>query len=198
MCDRGEFLWLPQMLVQQKSINRTNEVGFTLVEMLVASALTALLLTALTSFTISSTSAAQKEIRSILLRNTVSDSLRFIQDDLRRASSVISTESELRYVYQDDGEHRFTVIKADYREHKLKYCLDKIAKPLINSTCHQFYSMFDNDQVRLVNFTVTEGRFNQLKNNNKTTNRVLYELSVTAVLRELDEPFSLSVSIASR
>lgn len=179
-------------------MNRTNEVGFTLVEMLVASALTALLLIALTSFTISSTSAAQKEIRSIFLRNSVSDSLRFIQDDLRRANSVISTESELRYVYQDGVEHRFIVIKADYKEHKLKYCLDKITKSLINSTCHQFYSMFDNNQVRLVNFTVTENPFNQLKNNNKTTNRVLYELSVTAALRELDEQFSLSVSIASR
>lgn len=174
-----------------RAIKLANVSGFTLVEMLVTSALTALAMTTLTSITIANTSAAQKEIRLLLLHSTVSDSLRFIQDDLRRASRVISTESELSYVYRDGNDIIYSVFKADNKEQKLKYCSYKVADPSINSQCHPFYSVFDNTQIRLVSFTVKETQMSGVE-------PALFELSLTASLVDIEAQFNLAISVATR
>lgn len=180
----------------EKTINRTLNRGYSLVEMLVSIGLATLLLTVLTSFIISGGFTAHKQIRLLLLQNSVSDALRFIQDDLRRANAAVTSESELRYVILDGNEHHFTVIKADYTDHKLKYCSDTVVQPFLSSTCNRFYSIFDSHQLQLVNFAVREKRIEQEEGS--VIDSALYEISLTAKLRDLDQSFRLSVSIAFR
>ncbi|UGA55438.1 prepilin-type N-terminal cleavage/methylation domain-containing protein [Vibrio sp. VB16] len=174
-----------------RALKRANVGGFTLVEMLVTSALTALAMTTLTSITIASSSAAQKEIRLLLLHSAVSDSLRFIQDDLRRASKIISSESELSYTYREGDEVIYSVFKADSKEQKLKYCSYKVTDPSINRQCHPFYSVFDQTQIRLVSFTVKETQMSGVE-------PALFELSLTASLVDIEAQFNLTISVAMR
>ncbi|MFC1236009.1 prepilin-type N-terminal cleavage/methylation domain-containing protein [Vibrio sp. F74] len=174
-----------------RALKCANGSGFTLVEMLVTSTLMALAMTTLTSITIASSSATQKEIQRLLLHSAVSDSLRFIQDDLRRASKIISSESELSYVYREGDEVIYSEFKADSKEQKLKYCTYKVTDQSINYQCHPFYSVFDQTQIRLVSFTVKETQMSGVE-------AALFDLSLTASLVDTEDQFNLAISVAMR
>lgn len=176
-------------------------VGFSLVDMLLSTALMALVLTTLMTVMISNTSAGQKEIGQLILYNRVSETLRLIQDELRRASHIDTSSSpltQLSYFYRV-GEWRLrTIVKADLNEHKLKYCSEAVTQLTSGIGCSRFYSMFDSNQIRLIDFTV-----NVVKSDQDVA-PPLVSISLTADLvnktasLQSHEPLTLTVRLAPR
>ncbi|WP_413285022.1 prepilin-type N-terminal cleavage/methylation domain-containing protein [Vibrio sp. MA40-2] len=174
------------------SDNNDKGKGFTLIEMLISSVITALALTTLMSVMIVSTASAQKEMSLLLLHNSVSETLRFIQDDLRRAKSVTFSLTELSYFYQDAGQYVRTTIKIDDVEHKLKYCSEKNPTAAHSTACYRFYSMFDPSQMKVTRFTIQE-KVIDTENNKK-----LIELSLSVELVKQQQVFTLVAQVSPR
>ena len=166
--------------------------GFTLIEMLISSVITALSLTTLMSVMIVSTSSAQKEMSLLLLHNSVSETLRFIQDDLRRANWVTFSATELSYSYQDSTEYVNTTIKMDGITNQLKYCSEISATVQNSNLCDRFYSMFDPSQMKVISFII-EGKGRETEHS-----KALIELSLSVELSKQPQSFTLVALVSPR
>ena len=166
--------------------------GFTLIEMLISSVITGLALTTLMSVMITSNSSVQKEMNLLLLYNSVSETLRFIQDDLRRAKSVTFSAMELSYSYQQSNEYIYTTIKMDQVEKKLKYCSEISVTAQNPNFCYRFYSMFDPSQMQVIGFTI------QKKKDQTERSNTLIELSLSVQLVKQPHSFTLVTHVSPR
>ncbi len=146
--------------------------GFTLAEMLVTTLLSTLIITAASGVMLTIAKRAQWQTTTLLLQNTLSETMHFIQDEVRRAGQNIPLEryqtasgdvkpwyiedNMLSLHYKEGETYLFSAVKADSQTGKLRYCTERMTDFISFPSCSAYYSMFDNKQLRLQKFEIKE------------------------------------------
>lgn len=160
---------------------RSRLYGFSLLELLISAILGVLVVGAITTVLLGSIGLNDKQAKQRLLQQSVSDAIRYIVDDIRRAgynetgnqvarlqgSSEVVYISEqgkqLSYLYRLNNEWVHVSILGDLAGKKLKICREKTSIstesstqliPHINS-CSSFYSLFDERLIKLRDLSIT-------------------------------------------
>lgn len=176
-------------------------------EIVVAMALSVMLLSALGGAMISMSANAVEAGSRMRLYTDMAASLRFIQDELRRAGyyqreditaplpfTWNSEQHGVSYSYQDGVEYLYGAIKLDSSKKRLGYCSVRLATPAANeltasTQCSPFYSLLDDKFIQVSNFTSEVS---------STGEYALLTLSLTASLKKGGEPVTLTVLVSPR
>ena len=153
---------------------KKHQTGATLVEFMMAATLSLIALAAVGSVFISGQKLATERGKQLLLTQNLSDALKYIKEDVRRAgysrnaghslilsgaSSVISTSStndSLQYVYKNKDD-QYEGIQLKKAGEKLFLCLKTEDLPLSESDlCTKPLSLMDDRLVKLTDFNVSK------------------------------------------
>ncbi|WP_105903085.1 PilW family protein [Vibrio gangliei] len=180
--------------------------GVSLVEMMVASAISIIAIIAVGSVFLSGQKLATERAQRLLVIQGVNEALRYIKEDAQRAgfngtdgyslmlsgaSNVISTSSSsLAYTYKKpDG--KYTQVAFAFNDAKLKIC-EKTASAAISTICTPDQSLLDQHRLTVDSFVVTESPLGS------TVSSALITLSLTASLLDGSHTQTLSTQIKQR
>lgn len=185
---------------------RHKQRGVSLVEMMVSSAISIVVIIAVGSIFLSGQKLATERTQRLLVIQGVNEALRYIKEDAQRAgfngsqgnslmlpgaSNVISTaSSSLAYTYQKpDGE--YTQVTFALEDSKLKICENTDLSP-ITSVCTPVQSLLDQHRLTVDSFVVTE------KPLGSSVSSALITLSLTASLLDGSHSQTFTTQIKQR
>lgn len=152
-------------------VKRLRPGGFSLIELLLASLLGASSIMLAVHFYLSVHRVVTLESNTLYLQQSVADVLRFIADDIRRAGYnernnemlllvdakqvVDVTDDSMRYVYRKQNGYHLTSIKHDHNKKTLMLCSSSRKTLPHLESCNQFYSLFDEQRINVIEFKAT-------------------------------------------
>lgn len=131
-----------------KKFSKKSMQGFTLVELMITSTITALILLAMSNLFISFISSAYKSRLSQELRNTGNNALQQMIQQLRGASEIVSADCQT-------GSNSLTFIAHDGFSSTFAELDDKVASSSAENGTYYLTSSQDPSQDRLKNLTFT-------------------------------------------
>ncbi|MGF1738101.1 prepilin-type N-terminal cleavage/methylation domain-containing protein [Photobacterium satsumensis] len=182
--------------------------GFSLVELLVATAISLLVLASVTSVFISGFNSASQRSLQLMLAQDTNDALRMIKDDILRAgfasgasstfvisgatktvyldSPVAGKSSCIGYGYNDGSEKHY---RSYYlKDKKLNVFMTKSSVIDISGTCKNGHSILDYTQLKVTKFEIAE----KILNAGTATSQLL---TIQLDVSTLDDEFSLSKNV---
>ncbi|MFH0264645.1 hypothetical protein [Vibrio rumoiensis] len=185
---------------------RHKQLGVSLVEMMVASAISIVAIIAIGSVFLSGQKLATERTQRLLVIQGINEALRYIKEDAQRAgfngsqgaslmlsgaTNVISTpSSSLAYTYKKpDGQYTQVTFALD--DSKLKICENTEASPIL-TTCTPVQSLLDQHRLTVDAFNVSEAPLGS------TVSSAFITLSLTASLLDGTHPQTLTTQIKQR
>ncbi|WP_086982472.1 PilW family protein [Vibrio aphrogenes] len=194
------------MVFRPVSNLRSRQLGVSLIEMLVASTISIVVMIAVGSIFLSGQQLATERMQRLLVIQGINEALRYIKEDAQRAGfngsegaslmlsgafNVISTShSSLAYTYKKpDGDYTQVTFLLD--DAKLKLCVNTEVVPIVNA-CTPALSLLDQHRLRVDSFVVSETPLGG------SVSSALINLSLTASLNDGTHTQTLSTQIKQR
>jgi len=182
--------------------------GFSLPELLLASAIGLVMAAALMQTLVVTQKSLTSQIKQLYLRQSLADVLRYLTDDIRRAGYsgsnnktvtikgssplLIKPDGELNYLYQSEQGFMVSAVKYNSNKGKLLMCSAERNTIPASGFCKQFFSLLDDKQVHLKSFQVVQKELSSQPLIYLTT------LTLTAELASGSEPVTLTSTLFVR
>ncbi|CCN81878.1 putative Type 4 fimbrial biogenesis protein PilW [Vibrio nigripulchritudo SFn27] len=190
-----------------QTASASRQRGASLIELMIASALSLLAIASVGSIYLSAQKSATQRSLDLLVLQSMSDTLKYIKEDALRAgyngsndkaamvsgaSSVfVTTSSSIGYVYLNK-ENKYEHVFFKHDDNNVKICSKQSAAISTQASCSPYFKMLDEKQVKVTAFEVGNTPLGS------TVSSAFISIKMTGSLKNSTDTVTLSTSFKQR